>query len=109
MKEIGMKLFEARLAKGLSLQAVEERTKIGKRYLEALERGEFHRLPGDPYTKGFIRLYARTVDTDPEPLLEQYSAFVAVREAVGKKPPVSSNKPKGLMTWVNNTLQWFGL
>lgn len=39
---------------GLSLEKLSERTKIQKRYLECLEKGEFERLPPDVYVRGFI-------------------------------------------------------
>ena len=42
---------------GLSLEAISWSTKIAQRYLQALESGEFSRLPGGVFRKGFFRSY----------------------------------------------------
>jgi cytoskeleton protein RodZ len=67
---IGDRLRNAREAKGLSLEAVEERTRIRAAYLRALEDETFERLPGPAYVKGFLRTYATALGLDPAPLLE---------------------------------------
>ena len=46
MSELGQQLREARLQKGMSLDDVQEMTKIRKRYLEAIEAGDYKVLPG---------------------------------------------------------------
>lgn len=72
MNEIGQKLREAREEKGLSLKDVSEKTRIRTIYLEALEAGNFDRIPGMVYVKGFIKSYAKAVDLDPTELLNHY-------------------------------------
>lgn len=46
MSELGLQLKEARLQKGMSLDDVQEVTKIRKKYLEAIESGDYKVLPG---------------------------------------------------------------
>lgn len=70
--EIGARLKEAREAKGLSLESLQETTKIQKRYLEAIEQGNFHILPGKFYARAFIKEYATAVGLDAKELLEEY-------------------------------------
>lgn len=65
-------LKAAREAKGMTLEDVFKKTRISTVNLEALERGDFHRLPPPVYTKNFIRLYARAVGIEEGPLLELY-------------------------------------
>ncbi|HET9154380.1 MAG TPA: helix-turn-helix domain-containing protein [Solirubrobacterales bacterium] len=68
---VGKKLREARTRKKLSLQAVEEATKIRGRYLQALENDEWDQLPGDIYARAFIRTYGRYLGLDGDRLAEE--------------------------------------
>ncbi|HWI64981.1 MAG TPA: helix-turn-helix transcriptional regulator, partial [Symbiobacteriaceae bacterium] len=72
MNEIGRRLRAAREAKGLSLEVVEEETKIRRKYVEALEAGQEDVLPGDAYTKGFLRTYGNYLGLDGTALVEEY-------------------------------------
>ncbi|HWI54257.1 MAG TPA: helix-turn-helix domain-containing protein, partial [Desulfobacteria bacterium] len=58
MQSIGESLKNAREQKGISLEQAEDDTKIRKRYLQALEDGEYSIIPGSVYAKGFLRNYA---------------------------------------------------
>ena len=51
--EIGQELKAAREAMGLSLEEVEQATKIRRKYLQALENEQFDLLPGAVYAKAF--------------------------------------------------------
>ena len=62
--ELGKALREARKAKGLSIDDIQELTKIQKRYLEAIEEENYKILPGQFYVKAFIRQYAEVVGVD---------------------------------------------
>ncbi|WDL97323.1 helix-turn-helix domain-containing protein [Alicyclobacillus sp. ALC3] len=57
---------------GVSLEELQERTKIRIRYLEALEAGDWDVLPGDVYARGFVRRYAESVNLDGFDLLRAY-------------------------------------
>ena len=106
--EIGAQLKEARLAKGISLEHIRQETKISRTYLEALEAGEFERLPpGDPYVKGFIRSYARAIGWDAGPAIERYNDL-RIRAETGDRP-MRLPKGRGLLHRVNQTLHWLGL
>lgn len=67
--EIGEKLRAARLAKGFTLDDIQQSTKIQKRYLNAIESGDFEQLPGDFYVRAFTKQFAQAVDLDAEELL----------------------------------------
>src|SRR5690625_3317797 len=68
--DIGAKLKEAREAKNISLDTLQETTKIQKRYLLAIEQGNLHILPGKFYARAFIKEYATAVGLDPNEILE---------------------------------------
>lgn len=72
MNEIGQKLREARIEKGYTLDDLQQITKIQKRYLIAIEDGDFDALPGSFYVRAFIKQYAQTVGLDSEALLAEY-------------------------------------
>jgi len=65
-------LAALRNQKGISLHQIAATTKIGVRYLEAIEGGQFARLPGGIYNVSYIRQYARAVEINEGELLERY-------------------------------------
>lgn len=69
---IGQKLRAAREAKGLTLDDLQQATKIQKRYLIAIEDEKFDELPGDFYVRAFVKQYADTVGLDGAALLKDY-------------------------------------
>ena len=66
---LGEFLRRERELRHISLDDVAERTKISRRYLEAIEEGRYDRLPGETFVRGFIRSYAQSVGLDPEDTL----------------------------------------
>lgn len=72
MSELGRHLKEARLQKGMSLDDVQEVTKIRKKYLEAIEAGDYKVLPGSFYVRAFIKTYAEAVGVNPDELIEEH-------------------------------------
>lgn len=78
--EIGERLKEAREDQNLSLESLQETTKIQKRYLEAIEQGNFKILPGTFYARAFIKEYAAAVGLDPNELLEEYKEEIPQAE-----------------------------
>ena len=65
-------LATIRRNRGISLEQIAESTKISVRSLQAIERGEFRKLPGGIYNTSYIRQYARAIDYDESMLLDFY-------------------------------------
>ncbi len=65
-------LITIRRNRGVSLEQIAKATKISVRSLEAIERGDFRKLPGGIYNTSYIRQYARAIDYDESVLLEYY-------------------------------------
>lgn len=65
-------LAEHRTTKGISLSQVVDATKISVRYLQAIEWGDFAKLPGGIYGLSYVRQYARAVDCDEDLLVARY-------------------------------------
>jgi cytoskeletal protein RodZ len=70
--EIGNTLREARVRRNLTLQQVEEDTKIRVKYVQAMENEDFDVMPGATYVKGFLRTYSEYLALDPEVMLDEY-------------------------------------
>jgi cytoskeletal protein RodZ len=65
-------LATIRKNRGISLEQIAQSTKIGIRSLEAIERGDFQKLPGGIYSTSYLRQYARAIDYDESDLLAFY-------------------------------------
>lgn len=61
---VGDRLRAAREEKKLNLEDVAEQTRIPRRHLEAIELGEWDRLPAATYTIGFAKSFASAVGLD---------------------------------------------
>lgn len=72
MRELGQLLRDRRLKLGISLEEVQTKTKIRKRYLQALEDGDWDALPGEVYARGFVRSYAELLGLDGLALLQEH-------------------------------------
>jgi len=70
--EIGNRLREARVRRGLTIKDVEDATKIRSKYLEALEEDDFEVLPGPVFVKAFLRTYASFLKVDADDVVEEY-------------------------------------
>lgn len=57
MIKIGKKLLEKRISLGLSLEEVAKATKIRVSFLNAIENGEYKKLPSSAYVVGFVKNY----------------------------------------------------
>ena len=66
MPTMGELLREARTRLHLSLEEVEEYTKIRKKYLIALEEDDYSQLPAPVYARGFLQSYAEFLGIDPK-------------------------------------------
>ncbi|GGJ56479.1 cytoskeletal protein RodZ [Anoxybacillus voinovskiensis] len=73
MTELGKRLKEAREAKKISLDELQQMTKIQKRYLIGIEEGNYAIMPGNFYVRAFIKQYAEAVGLDVEELFHEYA------------------------------------
>ena len=80
MFEIGASLREARTNRGLSYEDVQQELRIRTRYLTALEEERWELLPGEAYTKGFLRTYAEFLGLNGTLYIDEYNERVAAHE-----------------------------
>lgn len=82
MKHIGEYLKQRRCEKNITLEEVASQTGIREQYLTALESGDFEKIPGDVFIKGFIRNYGNFFEENGNDLVEAYTKGLATPEAL---------------------------
>lgn len=65
-ESVGAALMCARIANNLSIEDLAGRTKIGTRFLRALEQDDFSIFASRIYIVGFAKAYAKAVGLDTE-------------------------------------------
>lgn len=79
---IGETLAQARRRAGLSITQVSQQTRIRETIIRGIESDDYSGCGGDFYARGDIRLIARAVGADPEPLVREYDTTVRSDEPV---------------------------
>lgn len=87
---IGETLRRERERQKLTVKDIEEGTSIRSVYIEAIESGEYDKLPGEVYAKGFIKNYANFLRLNGENFVKEFigeisSASVSEDEPVTEK------------------------
>ena len=85
---VGARLRLAREMRQMTVDDVALALRLGPRQVEALEHGNWQGLPGQTFIRGFVRNYARVLQIDPAPLMDQLD------DTLGK-PADSLNVPAG--------------
>ncbi|GKU78696.1 RodZ domain-containing protein [Paenibacillus sp. L3-i20] len=94
MSDLGALLRKAREQRGLSLDDLQELTKIRKRYLEAIETGNYDILPGNFYVRAFVKNYSEAVGLDPDEVLRLYQHEVPASPVDQTVEPIPVRKPR---------------
>lgn len=72
VKGFGAMLREARESLGISIGDVSSRTRLSVDQIQAIEEENLERLPEPVYVRAFLRAYAKAIDIDYEPLVNDY-------------------------------------
>lgn len=87
MSQLGNYLRSIRVSKNISLDDIQDTTKIRKVYLQAIEDGEFDRLPGAFYVRAFTKSYCEAVGASFSEVVEQFQGELKVHD------PSETNEP----------------
>jgi cytoskeleton protein RodZ len=90
----GERLKREREMREVSLKEVTAGTRIGPRFLEALENEEWEKLPGGVFNRGFVRAIARYLGLDEENLLAEYDMARGGQEAMPAPHPYENKLPR---------------
>lgn len=97
MESLGTYLRYERELRQISLEEIAQTTRIPLRTLQHIEDDELERLPGDVFTRGFLKSYARAVGLDSGKVLEQLANGHASRtpdEDAGPAPITAITPPE---------------
>ncbi len=95
----GERLKRERVMREVPLEEITAATRIGRRYLEALENEEWQKLPGGVFARGFVRTLARYLGLNEESLLGDYD--LARKEDPGAAPAAPPQTArKALPLWI---------
>jgi len=75
--EFGEELRVERERRGISLETLCVRTKVNRRHLDALERGDYKALPGGVFRRGLVRAYLGSVGLEERIWLARFDACYA--------------------------------
>jgi cytoskeletal protein RodZ len=96
--EVSTRLRAARERAGLTIADVAASTKIRAAALEAIERGDFTSLPGEFYTRAFLRTYAAHLGLSPQAILDEYEAEHPQPQAPPVADPGSQSSVRGALS-----------
>jgi cytoskeletal protein RodZ len=108
MSDLGQLLRKARMENKISLEDLQETTKIRKRYLEAIEEGNYKVLPGTFYVRAFIKSYSEAVGLDPNEVLRLYQNVIPAPEQEQHIEPIRSKRTgrntEKIGKWASNVM-----
>lgn len=106
MKSIGEYLKETRLKKRCSLAKVENETKIKKEFIEAIEKGEWRKLPDFSIVLGFIKSLAQFLEIDEKKATAIFRRDYSLKKEVGINPKPDISKE---FVWTPKLTFWLGM
>ncbi len=80
-----------RRAKGISLEDIRRSTSISLRFIEAIEAGNFTKLPGGLYSTSYIRQYSKAIGFDESILLLRYYDQIKPEPSLEPSPAESGS------------------
>jgi transcriptional regulator with XRE-family HTH domain len=82
------RLQQARLAAGLQLSDIEQRTRISPSVLRWIDAGQFHRLPAGIYARCYVRAFAQAVGLDPNEVIASLEHELPAAADISPTPAV---------------------
>lgn len=82
----GERLKRERELRGISRDEICAATRIGSRFLDALENEQWENLPGGVFNRGFIRAVARFLGLDEDDLVAEYDLAISEGHPVAREP-----------------------
>jgi cytoskeletal protein RodZ len=101
--ELDLPLFRKRA--GVSLEQIAQSTKIGSRFLKAIEGEQFEQLPGGIFSTSYLRQYAEAIGYDEHALVAHYNHKMNPSEPISKGPQTETGGRGLLDRWLRTAAQ----
>ena len=98
-KTLGERLKRIREEAGISLEEMEEKIAISKKYINSLEEGRYEDLPGEVYTKSFLKKYSQAVRVNEEKVMKMYEKEENVFRGLNKDKKNQYRPPRGKVSF----------
>jgi cytoskeleton protein RodZ len=102
MKELGQKLRDTRERLGITLEEVENATRIRTYHLAALERGDIESLPSPVQVRGFLGNYADYLGLDSNEVLLEYAEKLQSRRPKKQTPTAQKESRNGPLVQIHS-------
>ncbi len=106
MPTLGEELRRKREDRNIDLNDIAESTKIGIRFLKAIEADNYAILPGGIFTRSFIRAFAKRVGMNEDEAMDMYAQQVApppvVEQPADTHQKSSKHPPSIIQSYENN-------
>lgn len=86
MQKVGEILKKKRLEKNFTLEDIEKRTKIRKKFLQAIEEGDYSQFSSSTYLRGFIKNYSDFLNLPSDDILAVFRREFDENEQTGIIP-----------------------
>jgi cytoskeleton protein RodZ len=96
----GEHLRREREMRGISLDEICSATRIGTRFLTAMENEQWDQLPGGVFNRGFVRAVAHHLGLDEESLLAEYMLATGDRATASAAVVRASAMPEPRGQWI---------
>ncbi len=101
---IGNKLKAARLKKGRTIEAVNQETRMSRKFIVAMEEDRFDEIPGGSYLRSFLKGYCEYLDIDFNELGFVEDSKAALDPEQEKNIPESSENLKSVSSYSASAL-----
>jgi cytoskeleton protein RodZ len=104
LESLGAHLKQEREKRKITLEEISLSTKIGTRFLIAIEEENFDQLPGGIFNKGFVKAYARSVGVDEAEAVAEYELATGANlpEPLAEGGPASEEPGPAAETFLAN-------
>lgn len=86
MRKVGEILQRKRLEKNFTLEDIEKKTKIRKKFLQAIETGDYSQFSSPTYLRGFIKNYSDFLNLPTDEILAVFRREFDENEQIGVLP-----------------------
>lgn len=101
MNELGKFLKEQREEKGITLDELQDITKIQRRYLVGIENGNYSLMPGPFYVRAFIKQYVEAIGLKSDEIFEQFKDDIPA--SLQEESPVNLSRVQSRNTFSSNS------